>query len=49
MIIVKYKIEFGERNRDTKNDILRWAIDKRPDLIEPYTKYARQVVDIALS
>ncbi|GGG14919.1 hypothetical protein GCM10010912_69180 [Paenibacillus albidus] len=27
---------------------LRWAIDRSPDLIEPYTAFAKQVVDIIM-
>ncbi|MBD2867821.1 phosphotransferase family protein [Paenibacillus arenilitoris] len=29
-------------------DNLRWAIDRSPDLIEPYAKFAKQVVDMTL-
>lgn len=29
-------------------DNLRWAIDRSPDLIEPYTAFAKQVVDMIL-
>lgn len=29
-------------------DKLRWAIDRSPDLIEPYAAYAKQVVDMIL-
>lgn len=29
-------------------DNLRWAIDQSPDLIEPYTAFAKQVVDMIL-
>jgi hypothetical protein len=29
-------------------DNLRWAIDRSPDLIEPYTLFAKQVVDMIM-
>ena len=29
-------------------DNLRWAIDRSPDLIEPYAEFAKQVIDMIM-